>query len=180
MTVLTALWFDKGKSNEGWFLAFEAYGHAMAAAAALELQLALFVIKKKFMDMSLGRAPQMSREDSERFIDATRKRTFPKLITSLRKNFKLSDEVLESLELAKAARDSLAHDFWHMHIGFIQSPEGVELIVKLCSLDSWHFKQLSADLEREIGFSVDEFVRKSAETADQNRSTYDEFIDVYF
>ena len=165
MTTLTALWFDKGKSNETWFLAFEAYGHAMAAAAALELQMVLFVIKQRVSEVDHNNHHRISEHDLAKFGKATRKKTFPKLISALRRTFAISDGLLEALEIAKTERDALAHVFWHTNIGFLQTKEGVEIIVQQCSIAAWHFKEVSAELERELGFSVDDFADQSAKSA---------------
>jgi hypothetical protein len=172
MTTLTAVWFDKGESDESWLRAFEAYGHAMASAAALELQLGLFILKKRALDIKHGKAEPMSASDGAAFAEATQRKTFPKLVSAIRRSFKLSDELIEALNIAKQGRNYLAHEFWKVNIGFIQTQAGVEIIAQQCLLEAWHYKQISKDLEREIGFEVDDFTKQSRASASQK---HDEF-----
>jgi hypothetical protein len=128
------------------------------------------------MDIRSGEVAPMSQNDLTAFMDATRKKTFPKLIAALRRNFDLSGELIDGLEVAKSGRDSLVHDFWHTNIGFIQSEHGVDLIVKHCSLDCWHFKQVAQDLEREIDFDVDDFIELAVKSATESYSSYSKFL----
>lgn len=147
----------------------------MAAGSALELQLGLYVLKKRVLNIQNGLAEPMSAHDAAKFAEATRKKTFPKLITAVRRCFRLSDGMLEALKIAKDARDHLAHGFWQVNIGFIQSESGIELIVQQCSLDAWHFKETALNLEREIGFTVDDFAEQSRKSA---HSSHNEFADL--
>lgn len=179
MTTLTAIWFDKGHSDESWLQAFEAYGHAMASAAALELQLGLFILKKRALDIKHGKKVSMSARDSAAFAEATRKKTFPRLISTMRKNFELSDELIEGLNLAKKGRDFLAHEFWQFNIGFIQTQDGVEAIAHQCILEALHYKQLAMDLEREVGFSVDDFSVQSRASASQKLDEFTSLLANY-
>lgn len=112
MTTITALWFDRGQSSENWFRAFEAYGHAMASAASIELQLALYLVKKRAMDIGNNLVTPMQPDEYVNFANAMRNKTFSRLINLVKKEFSLSFEMIEALEIAKSARDYLAHNFW--------------------------------------------------------------------
>ena len=158
MKLLTGLWFDRGTATEEWLQAFEAYGHVMACEAALELQIALSLCKLRVLEWRRRSAGAYPHDDFMAYASSLRKKSLSKLIPLAKKNFKLSAPFVEGLELGKRARDALAHNFWDTNLGFLHTSAGVALIVEQCSLESWHFKNLSADLEREIGFDVLDFV----------------------
>lgn len=152
--VLTSIWFDRGEATSDWFRAFEAYGHAMASAAALELLLALSLTKQK---VKSGEHAMQSGNVFEH-ANRLRKLSLSKLIPLCRKAFSLPDDLVTGLELGKRTRDFLAHNFWDAYIGLLESAKGIDLLVESCTLECWHFKNLAIDFERAVGFDVMDFV----------------------
>ena len=171
---LSGLWFADGRAQQHWHLAFEAYGHAMACASALELQLGLTVLKGLAQNQTKIKVHQ---NRILPFSEQVRKMTFPKLIALTSRHFALSPTLHEGLQTAKSARDYLAHNFWQAHVGNLSDQGGVELISSECAIDACHFLETSRCIQFETQIDVTDFIRQSGLSSQSKREEWRRFIE---
>ena len=120
---------------------WDAYGHAMRAAAGLELTMRIALwdaTRTHFADN-----PEMREKTAERI----RKLTFggtAKKFKAVYPGFAENPTFVAGMEAAIGFRNHLAHHFLESAMEGIRTQEGVELLEMECRLASGHFQDLEA------------------------------------
>lgn len=124
----TAIWFAEDPLPADWYRAFEAYGHAMMAASALEQLTALLLAKAELLRLG-NRANAETTSDEQREITRQwMKWSFAKLENRLRKTFSLGSLLKEQITIGRYGRDHLARNYWQAHIHNLWTERGIDVI----------------------------------------------------
>jgi hypothetical protein len=153
-----AVWFGDPPDGVDWFRAFEAYGHAMTAASALEQLMALIVVKAEVFRLGRRAMAQTNAAEQKLLMANVMRGNFVKIQGRIRKAFKLSDLLQESLNIAKDGRDNLAHNFWQAHIHNLWSERGIDVIAGACALYANHFRNVANLLIEETGVDAQDYI----------------------
>lgn len=93
----------------------------------------------------------------------------------VRTQFKLPDDPwLQIFKDAKILRNSVAHDFWSPYYALVQSDEGIQIIVRHCSMLDSHFLHLAKGLAYATGVNLPLYV-EFISTKEWTESTKAEF-----
>jgi hypothetical protein len=153
-----AVWFAGRANPNDCYRAFEAYGHAMAAASAFEILMALMVMKAVALRLDKRANANIQPADRRTLTKSLLTSSYDRLQRELRKSFTLSDETQTGLADGKLARDRLAHNFWPGHAGNLFSPDGVDVIATDCAHSANHFRLLAKALLEETGVDAEDYV----------------------
>lgn len=153
-----AVWFSRRANPDDCYRAFEAYGHAMAAASAFEMLMALMIMKALALRLDKRANANIQPADRPGLIRSLMDGSYDRLQRQLCLSFTLSDELRTGLADGKGARDHLAHNFWPGHVDNLHSSEGVDIIATDCATHANHFRLLTTAVLEETGLGVDEYL----------------------
>lgn len=153
-----ALWFRHKVDAEHCYRAFEAYGHAMAAASTFELLMALLTMRAMALRLDKRANARIQPADHDRLLLSLRKGTFEKLQRRLTDCYTLSEPLRSELKDAKNTRDYLAHEFWQVHCADLCSADGVEVIATAAALYADHFRKLANAVMAETGQDAHDYI----------------------
>lgn len=162
-----AVWFARNADPSECYRAFEAYGHAMAAASAFENLMALMILKAVALRLDKRANANIQPADRPQLVRRLLSSTYDRLQRELCKSFKLSDDVRAGLQDGKVIRDDLAHNFWSAHAINLFSAEGVDVIATVCAHHSNHFRLLTSAIIKETGVSVEDYMNMLLEAPDR-------------
>jgi hypothetical protein len=154
-----AVWFAKGAAPEDCARAFEAYGHAMAAASAFEMLMVLMIMKAVVLKLDKRAGTRIQPADRSRLVQKLMRSSYDRLQREIRLSFTISAELQQGLADGKDARDHLAHNFWSGQVSNLFSSEGVDVIAANCAVHAHHFRLLSEALIEEAGVNADDYVQ---------------------
>lgn len=163
-----AIWFARRADAEDCYRAFEAYGHAMAAASAFEMLMALMSMKALALRLDKRASTNIQPADRPKLIQKFLRLSYDRLRIELCRSFSLSDAVRVGLEDGKLARDYLAHNFWQAHVINIFSSEGVDVISADCAAAANHFRLLAHALLEDTGVDTNDYVSMLLEDPDRD------------
>jgi hypothetical protein len=153
-----SVWFAEQADPKECYRAFEAYGHAMAAASAFEMLMALMVMKAVAFRLDKRANANIRPADRQKLTESLRTSTYDRLQRQIRNSFTLSDETQAGLADGKLVRDDLAHNFWQGHAANLFSSEGVDIIATACANAANHFRLLAQALFDETGVDANDYV----------------------
>ena len=162
-----AVWFAGRANPKDCYRAFEAYGHAMAAASTFEQLMVLLVMKAFAQKLDKRANANIQPADKPRLIQSLMRSTYENLQRKLCQSFTLSDELKTGLADGKAARDRLAHNFWQGHAGNLLSSEGVDIIAIDCAAHANHFRLLAQAIFDETGVNANDYIDMLIEAPDR-------------
>lgn len=162
-----ALWFADQVDPDECCRAFEAYGHAMAAAVALEQFMAVLIMKAYAFGLDKRAGKPFNKAEGPALIKHLQTCSYGRLLGKLQKCFTISNELLADLEDGKGFRDYLAHNFWAGHMGNLFSPEGVDVIAMACMQNANHFRLLTQALTKETTLDATDFIAMVRDAPDR-------------
>lgn len=130
----------------------------MASAGALEELMILLLLKAEVFRLGKRVDAQTTAADQARMLEKWQKERFNGLMHLCWRNFELSSELKDAMEIAKASRDHLAHQFWRGHGANIWTEEGVEIIAADCAHSANHFRNVSDTLISETGINPSDYI----------------------
>jgi hypothetical protein len=153
-----AVWFASHAKPEDCYRAFEAYGHAMAAAATFEHLMALMIGKAVAQRIGKRANTSLTAKERRQWSKVLMSKSFDRLRIELNRSFKLSAELQQALKDGKDFRDHLAHNFWPAHTGHMLTSEGVDVIATVCAATANHFRVLANALLAETDVHVHDYI----------------------
>ena len=163
----SAVWFAKKAKPEDCYRAFEAYGHAMTAASAFEMLMALMVMKAFALRLDKRANAKIQPADHPRLIQSLLKNSYDKLQRRLCESYAVSPEIKVGLADGKSMRDYLAHNFWQAHVPNLFSSDGVDIIATVCGSHANHFRLLGQALVEETGVDADDYIAMLLDAPDR-------------
>lgn len=154
--------------------AFTALGQVTARIAACEQ-----IMRLALGEREVERAKRNGDAGPERFQRYTvqmLKWDFGQLSHRLRTQLQLPDDPwLQIFKDAKDLRNTVAHDFWSPYYALLQSDEGIELIVRHCTVLDRHFEHLARGLIYATGVNIGLYVDfvSTREWTDGTRAEFD-------
>lgn len=153
-----AVWFGEPPDGVDWFRAFEAYGHAMTAASALEQLMGLIIVKAEVLRLGERAMAETNAAEHRALMTNVMRGNFATIQGRLLRAFKLSELLRDALSIAKDGRDYLAHNFWQCHIHNLWSERGIDVIAGACALTADHFRKVANALIEETGVDAQDYI----------------------
>ena len=164
-----AIWFADYADPHNCYRAFEAYGHAMAAASTFEMLMALMTMKALVLRMDKRANSRIAPADHAALTRSLLNSSYDKLQRQLKSSFTLSPELIQGLADGKDSRDHLAHNFWQGHASNLLSSDGIDVIATDCASTANHFRLLARALFEETRVDVRDYIEMLKNDPEKDR-----------